>query len=252
MSEEQPPASAGPDERTVAIVATDFQRRRRFQRLRRWRPLILAVLGVLLAGLGGYAVYFSSWLTVQEVEVTGNTTISSVRIEKVARAPIGTPLARADLTAIAARVEALPAVRSAHVSRSWPDAVHIEVEERVPVAVVDRGDGLQAVDESGVLFGSYRSRPDDLPLVITEPGVKAEALAEAARVVGSLRADIAARVRFIDVKSVDKILLRMEDGRRVTWGSAENSAEKAEVLAVLLDRKARFIDVSVPGRPTTR
>jgi cell division protein FtsQ len=38
----------------------------------------------------------------------------------------------------------------------------------------------------------------------------------------------------------------------VMWGSAENSAEKAEVLAVLLERDAHEIDVSVPGRPTTR
>jgi cell division protein FtsQ len=36
------------------------------------------------------------------------------------------------------------------------------------------------------------------------------------------------------------------------WGSAEDSAQKAEVLAVLLDRDAKQIDVSVPGRPTTR
>jgi len=38
----------------------------------------------------------------------------------------------------------------------------------------------------------------------------------------------------------------------VSWGSAEHSAQKAEVLAVLLQQKAREIDVSVPGRPTTR
>ncbi len=35
-------------------------------------------------------------------------------------------------------------------------------------------------------------------------------------------------------------------------GSAEESAEKAAVLAVLLSEEATVYDVSVPGRPTTR
>jgi cell division protein FtsQ len=35
----------------------------------------------------------------------------------------------------------------------------------------------------------------------------------------------------------------------VLWGSADDSANKAEVLAVLLKQKASFYDVSVPGQP---
>lgn len=238
---------------TIAVVTREFKRRRRFQRLRRWRPLILVVLAALLVGFGVWSIFFSSWVTVRQVEVSGNTTLVAARIERIAAAPIGRPLARVDLAAIQARVEALPAVESAAVSRSWPHTVHVEVVERTPVAVVNRGSGLQAVDESGVLFGSYAVKPADLPLVITEPDVKAEALAEAAEVLRSLRADIAARVRFVDVKTVDRIELRMADGRRVTWGSADDSAAKAEVLAVLLQQKdVDVIDVSVPDRPTTK
>ena len=111
---------------------------------------------------------------------------------------------------------------------------------------------MQAVDEDGVLFGSYARKPDHLPLVQTAPDVKADALAEAARVVASLRPDIAARVERVEVKTIDQIRLQLTDGRTVMWGSAENSEEKAEVLAVLLKQKVQEIDVSVPGRPTTR
>lgn len=245
--------AVGPEDLTVTIVPDDFRRRRRRQRLRRWRPLALLVLGVLVAGLAGYAVWFSSWLDLRDVEVSGNTTVGAARIERVAEVPVGRPLARVDLAAIQARVESIPAVGSATVSRSWPHAVHIEVVERTPVAVVDRGNGLQAVDVDGVLFGTVGSRPPGLPLVVTRPDVSADALAEAAEVIGSLRDDIAARVRFIDVTTVDAIELRMNDDRRVAWGSAEDSAQKAEVLAVLLEqKKVARIDVSVPGRPTTR
>ncbi|MGO4256297.1 cell division protein FtsQ/DivIB [Marmoricola sp. RAF53] len=240
------------EEETVTLASREFRRRRFSARLRRWRPFLLAGLAVVLLATGIWLVFFSSAMTVRGVQVTGNTTLSATRVEAVAGAPLGKPLARADLGAIQARVEALPAVRSASVSRSWPHTVHVDVVERTPVAVVNRGSGLQAVDDQGVLFGRYASQPADLPLVRTAPDVKADALAEAARVVGSLRSDIAARVDFIDVQTIDRIRLRLDDGRVVSWGSAEHSAQKAEVLAVLLQQKAQEIDVSVPGRPTTR
>lgn len=240
------------DEQTVTVAGRDFARRRWAQRLRRLRPFLYAALVLALVGTAVWLVFFSSVVTVRDVQVSGNQTVSATRIEKMARAPIGRPLARVDLAAIQARVETLSAVKSVSVSRSWPHTVAIDVTERTPVAVVDRGAELQAVDEDGVLFGGYLQRPADLPLVHTAADVKAEALAEAARVVTSLRPDIAAKVDSVDVETVDRITLRLTGGRSVMWGSAEESAQKAAVLAVLLERKGDRIDVSVPGRPTIR
>ena len=240
------------EEETVTVAGRDFVRRRWAQRLRRLRPFLYAALALVLLATGVWLVLFSSVLTVRDVSVTGTRTISSVRVESVARAPIGDQLARADLDAIRARVETIPAVKSVSISRSWPHTIAIQVTERTPVAVVDRGAGLQAVDDAGVLFGSYARKPADLPLMETAPDVKSEPLAEAARVVTSLRPDIGALVERIEVESVDRIRLRLTGGRTVMWGSAEDSAQKAEVLAVLLERDAKEIDVSVPGRPTTR
>lgn len=239
-------------EETVTVAGRDFARRRWVQRLRRLRPFLYAALVLALVGTGAWLVFFSSVVTVREVSVRGNETMSSVRIEAVARTPIGRQLARVDLSAIRARVETIPAVKSVSVSRSWPHTIAIEVTERTPVAVVDRGARLQAVDEDGVLFGGYARKPDDLPLVLTAPDVKSEALAEAARVVTSLRPDIQVLVERVDVETIDRIRLRLAGGRTVMWGSAESSDEKASVLAVLLEQEVDEIDVSVPGRPTTR
>jgi cell division protein FtsQ len=103
-----------------------------------------------------------------------------------------------------------------------------------------------------VLFGRYGARPQNLPLVRTEPDTPAEALVEAARVIDALPDRIAGRVDTLEVSSVDEIELVLTSGRRVLWGSAEDSAQKADVLAVLLKRPGQQLDVSVPGRPTTR
>lgn len=244
------------EDETVLIAAPDFARRRWQARLRRLRPLLYGVVVVAVVGTGVWLLWFSSVLETRGVEVTGNGALSAARVEKAARAPLGEPLVAVDLDAIEQRVEAIASVRSASVSRSWPHTIQIDVVERVPVAVVSRGVGLQAVDVDGYLFGSYASEPKDLPVIRTAPDVRREALAEAAAVIGSLRADITAKVRHVDVKTIDQIVLRLKDGRRVMWGSADDAAQKAEVLEALLRQPATKnvseIDVRVPGRPTTR
>jgi cell division protein FtsQ len=197
-------------------------------------------------------VLFSSYVTAEQVQVSGNGAVGVQRIERAARVPLGTPLARVDLDAIARRVEAIPAVRTAEVSRSWPHGVHITVVERTPVAVIDRGSGLMAMDSRGVLFGGYGSRPRGLPLVKAPAGTGAEALQEAARVIAALPADIARKVDYLEAATVDQITLVLRNGRTVLWGSVDGSRQKAEVLAVLLKRPGQRIDVSVPGRPTTK
>lgn len=240
-------------EDTVMLARQDFRRRQRRRRLRRGLPWLVLLLLVALVATAVYAVFFSTWLAARRVEVTGLAGLARARVVAAADVPTGRPLARVDLGAVRARVSRIPQVRSVDVSRSWPHAVRVAVTERQPVAVIDRGHGLQALDRSGVTFGHYRSRPARLPLVEGSAGVRAEALAEAGKVAAALPASVQRRVDFIHVATVDRIELRLHDGRTVLWGSAEQSTEKAEVLAVLLHRRnVQLIDVSVPGRPTTR
>jgi cell division protein FtsQ len=54
------------------------------------------------------------------------------------------------------------------------------------------------------------------------------------------------------VATVDQISLVLKDGRKVVWGSADQSDTKADVLATLLAGvQAQVYDVSVPSKPTT-
>jgi cell division protein FtsQ len=123
------------------------------------------------------------------------------------------------------------------------------VTEREAVAVVERGGSWRGLDADGVLFRRYPSRPTSLPVLRMGARTGADALAEAARVAGALPAPIAARVAHVQVDTVDTIALRLRDGRTVRWGSAAESAAKAEVLTVLLRQKAPLYDVTVPGKP---
>lgn len=247
-----PPSASGPGAKTVRVAGKDFRKRRLAGRWLRVRTLVLSALALVVLAGAGWVVYFSGYVAVKDVEVLGNRTLRDARVERAAEVGTGAPLARVDLEAIRARVESIAAVRRAEVSRAWPHTVQISLTERTPLAVIDLGQGLRAIDSEGVLFSSYQARPARLPLVRTEPGLPDEALVEAGRVVSALPDRVAKKVDRVDVASVDDIALVLKNGRRVVWGSADQSDQKAEVLAVLLTRPADQIDVSVPGRPTTR
>ena len=242
---------------TAQVDETTLRSRKRFARrqwARRWlawRP-VLAVVVVLALVVGlGWLVFFSSFLAVKVVEVDGARGLGEAEVRAVAAVPGGEPLARVDLEAVRARVQALAEVRSAEVARQWPDSILITLEERVAVAVVDIGGRLRGMDEDGVVFRDYAQAPGGLPRVRTSSETGTDALREAAQVVSALPGDLAGRTDFVSVSTIDQIELVMRDGRTVMWGSAEDSEQKAAVLVRLLEQPGKHYDVSVPGNATT-
>ena len=211
-----------------------FARRQWARRWLAWRRVVALLLLIALLVGAVWLFFFSDVLAVKEVEV-----------------PSGQPLARVDLDAIRARIEALAVVRDAEVTRAWPDRVLIDVHERQAIAVVEIGGRIRGLDAEGVVFRDYPRPPPGMPQVRTSSDTRSDALQEAALVVEALPAEIDRQVDHVEVATVDQISLVLRNGKTVVWGSAEESDAKAEVLAELFKQPARTYDVSVPGQPTT-
>ena len=243
------PADTG--ERAALRSRKRFARRQWRRRWLAWRYVLVAVLVVALVAGGTWLVYFSSVLTVKRVDIEGNHLLTRNQVLKTARVPDGEQLARVDVGAIAARLRALAAVRSVDVSRKWPDAVQIDIRERVAVAVIEIGGRLRGLDAEGVVFNDYAKAPPGLPRISSTSQTTPEALQEAATVVSALPKELSAMVDHLEVLTVDQITLVLRDERIVLWGSSDDSATKAEVLLQLLRQPAKVYDVSVPGQPTT-
>lgn len=239
---------------SVLVATPDFARRRLRARLLRARPLLIGLLVVVVLVASGWLLYFSSVVTVESVEVSGNSAaLSSSSVEKVAEVPFGEQLIKVDLDAIKARVERMDSVVSAEVSRSWPHAISIRIFERVPIAVLRTDGHEKALGADGKAFVRKKSLlPPDLPVIETALNVNEATLSEAARVVLSLPAGVASRVDLIKAESIDNIVLKLSGGVTVVWGSASDSEVKGAVLGTLLGQDVTEIDVSVPARPTTR
>ncbi|MFC6062367.1 cell division protein FtsQ/DivIB [Streptomyces ochraceiscleroticus] len=227
----------------------------------RRRTLIVAtVLIALLVGFGTWALYGSDWLRAEQVQVRGTDVLTVREVKAAAEVPLGAPLASVDTDGIAARLaDRLRRIKSVEVERSWPDTISLNVTERQPVLVVQKGGKFREVDDRGVRFATVGIAPRDVPRLEMDaadsPSLRRfgiPALNRAAvKVATALPDTVGKDVRVIRVRSYDSITLELTGGRRVEWGSEEHGTEKAKVLRALLKaaRDARHFDVSVPSAP---
>lgn len=231
-----------------------FARRQRSRRWLRWRAILAGVLLVALVAAAGWLVFLSSVLAVKGVDVRGASLLSVDEVRTAAAVSTGRPLARVDLAQIEGRLRALAPVQAVDVTREWPDRILISITERTAVAAVPVGSGFRGIDRDGVLFRDFATRPRALPLVTTPEDIGRDAMKEGARVVAALPVDLQQQIDHVEVESVDRISLVLRGGRTVVWGSADESVDKARVLAALVAArpKASQYDVSAPGQPTTR
>ncbi len=231
-----------------------FVRRQRSRRWLRWRAILAVVVATLLLLGAVWLVFFSTVLAVKGVQVQGAALLTPDEVRAAAGVPADQPLARVDLDRIEGRLRAVAAVRLVEVAREWPDQIVITLIERTAVAAVPVGSGFKGIDSEGVLFREFATRPRNLPLVTAPTDIGKDAMREGAAVVAALPSDLQDDVDHVEVESVDRISLVLRDDRAVIWGSADQSADKARVLAALLEAspKASQYDVSAPGQPTTR
>jgi cell division protein FtsQ len=233
------------------------ERRRRAGRRRvlRW---LAAVAGVAAVGGLVWLVWFSDVLGVRTVDVEGLTTMKPAQVREAADLVVGTPLARVDTDAAAARVARLERVEHVDVERSWPRTVTVVVRERTAVAWTRVDGDIRLLDRFGVDFRTVSKAPKGLVEVATtatDPRRRQLAVVAAASVVSRLRADAPAlmkQVQAVDAPTRDAVTLDLTRGRTVTWGSAAKAEQKITVLEALLKIDAKGYDVSAPEQPTTR
>lgn len=229
-------------------------RRRRTGSTRRRRALQVA--GGLLALLAlAWALWVGPLLAVRSVQVDGATTLPADLVREAAGIEDGTPLLRVDVDAARAAVAELPQVEQVTVTRGWPSRVVVTVVEREPLAVVGQPGRRSLLDASGVLFDTVTGAPPAgvVPLEVADPGPDDPATTAALAALAALPDALREQVESAAAPGAEDVVLTLADGTVVRWGGAEESADKAEILAALLDQLAEGtlepageLDLSVP------
>jgi cell division protein FtsQ len=219
---------------------------------RRASLILGAAMGVAVI-LVVWLVAFSPVLGADTVRVTGVHLLTADQVREAAGIGAGEPLVRIDTGAVAHRVEALREVASARVRLSYPNTVTIEVTERVPIGYVGSGSGFALVDSGGVQFRSVSRPPARLPLFSVPSGSAAPAAAQAEAIVAeALPRSLRGKVASIQAFDATAITVVLTDHRIVHWGSADDSARKAQLLAAVITRPGTVFDVSDPTQVVVR
>lgn len=230
----------------------DGKREKRQRRGRRiWPIVVVGVLVVALLGTAVWLVWFSSVLTAQQVHLAGLKTLTKAQVTEQAAVPLGTPLARQDLTGIADRVASFPQAEHVVVERSWPNTIDITITERTPVFAVRYANLYVLVDKNGIPYLTVGAQPDSLPLAAASQDDRAS-LREIATVSGELSEKLRSQVVTIRADSPYALVLVLDNGVEIAWGTSEQSKLKGEVALALLKHGPKAIDVSSPHHPAIR
>lgn len=227
------------------------------KRRRAWRAAFFGLLAAGVIGAGAWVVFDSPLLTVRSVIVTGTHLVPSSDVLATAGIQPGTPLIRVNTAQVAARVDAIRQVRSAQVSRSWPDRVVIVVREWTPtLALAAPGGGYDLTAVNGMALQWAARRPADIPFYpASTPGRSVRGdpdFAAAVAVVGELPAWLRLAVESVTAPGPDQVTLHLAGQITVVWGGTDRATAKARELVALLPTHMHYYDVSAPGSVTAR
>lgn len=257
------PSDARSAKRALAAAARERRRyerqevRRFTKRSRRRRITWTVAVGSVLALVAVVAAAaYSPLMALREVRIEGAQRIPAAEVQAAFDGVLGTPLPLIESGKVHAALSGFPLIETYATEMIPPGTLVVRIVERTPVGVIDTDSGLELVDAAGVVIERPEEHPEGQPLIEVEGGVADEGFRAVAGVVRSLPPDVRAQLTRASADTADDVRLELTGGANVVWGSAEESAFKATVLAALMrgappDTVAVY-DVSAPSSPVTR
>lgn len=141
---------------------------RREQGHRRLRAAVAAAGAVVVIG-GCVGAAFSPLLAVRHVRVSAAAHVPAPAVLAVTGLGNHQPMVEVQAAADVSRLDALPWVESARVSKHWPSTVAVTIHERRPVAEVNVAGGVVAVDGTGRVLTPPHPATAGLPTLIGAP-----------------------------------------------------------------------------------
>lgn len=246
-------------EARVSPVKSRLQRRSG----KNWAIRILAVACLAVSAPIGIkacydAIFFENdEFVLHQLNVQTDGVLRSHQVAEVANVVVGMKLMDLDLKQIRKRIEMLPVVEEAIVSREMPDKLHVVVKERVPVAWVScpplgvrPGDMERGflIDSSGISFRclDLTNEVAQLPVIemfsMPEPvegeELQVEGIASALQLIASAEdstSKVVEQIQMIRLRNEWSVQCHYRSGLQVVFSRFEIS-RGLEDLAIILDR----------------
>lgn len=220
------------------------------------RHLVRLAVAVLIVVLIVWGVFFSPLFSVRSLQVEGLSLTDQGAAEEALQPLEGKSMTRISSEEVESLLTQFPAIASVDTSASGSGTLRVEVQERIPVAAVEDGDGWQLVDREGTQLEQVTdSEQIQVPVIAGGTDVLgSEDWDTVSSVLASLPSSLLEQVQTARAESGGVVMLELQDGVTVRWGDDTDSALKAEVLAELVDASeatgaVEVYDVSAPRHP---
>jgi Cell division septal protein len=188
-------------------------------------PVILSgcIIGCIgfLALMGYRTVTASNFFDVKTVDVRGVNRSSSTDIQKIVSGQADkSGVWNADLPDIKMRIERLPFIKTAAVSRVLPNGIRVNVVERIPAAVVRLQGGDFLIDADGEVLAPAKNEQDFTMVIRGWDETKSEKATKdnlaRVKVFQKMSAewsqfDLGSRIKEIDLSSLSEPKVTVED-----------------------------------------
>jgi cell division protein FtsQ len=235
---------------------------------RRRLAVLLGVVGALLLPGGYWGLEHSSVFSASRVVVTGATKGVDAQVRTLISTDVaGKSLLQVDASSLAARLDAMPYVRSARVDRAFPHTVAVTVVMERPVAFVRAGKAGYVISSDGRVLRATAKAPKHLAKLMLPAGPAqtpghtiATAPMQAALSVlttapHSFPRDIA-RIKGV-TSGPAGVVATFGHHLHIRLGDTTRLQLKLRVAALVLSkmgesirRSVAYVDVSSPARPT--
>ncbi len=190
-------------------------------------------------------------LYIREIRITGNGHITREAVLGESELRLGAPILAFDPAAIRTRLERMAWIERAVVSRLLPGTAVIEIVERRPFALWQRGGSLFLIDEAGIVLAERDlHRFAGLPLIV---GTRTPQAAKQLFATLSTEPDLGSRVEAVIRVGERRWDLRLDNGIDVRLPEAGEEAAwrmlaRLERRHALLARQISAIDLRISDR----
>ncbi|SMG49345.1 FtsQ-type POTRA domain-containing protein [Agreia pratensis] len=234
-------------ERAEARRFTQATRTRRRKYLMGLAATVVLVLVVVLTA-------YSPLLAVRTITVEGASRVDASAVSAALDDQLGRPLTLVDFGEVKKTLETFPLIQSYVTEARPPDTLVIRIVERRPVVTVAADGAFNLVDAAGVVVETTPARAPGYPTIdVAATPVDSPGFAAASQVLLALSPEFLAQVDAVSAPTPDSVTLALTNGQRVVWGSAEDSALKARIVASMISNPGipdvTEYDVSSPEAP---
>ncbi len=228
------------------------------RKLRRklYPPLIVLLLG----GLALWLLFYSPFLDLNEVRVSGLANTDPQAISQITDQLLGDPLITANIDDARKHILELPWVQDVEISRSWgAGLLSVTILERTPIAVIATQGGYHLLDIEGKILATPTT-PSNFPRIESSELTKTTtgwyegaipALAVAEELVKNPQ--VFSKVDSITLQGNDKLFLRLKTGGWVYLNDTRELDSKIRSIEAVLSQVpiscTEILDVNSPLSP---